>query len=397
MAALLSSQIGDTDTVVRYINEARELGLEVLPPDMNESGFKFTVVGDQRIRFGLGAIKSGGESAIESILVGRQTGGPYRALVELCERIDLRLCNKRVIEALIDSGACDSLGGHRAQLVAALDNAFSEAQARQAERDSGQHPLFAGETPGPGPRAPLPDVPPRSEHERLTREKSVLGFFISGHPLARYRVEVELFGTRTTATLGQWSDQRVRIGAVVTVLKRQISKKTGAEYARLTLEDFHGTAEALVFPEAWAKLNEVIRPDGALLLSGGYSGRDRDEEQAPFIVETAQALDELKTAGAVGVALRWAPLTPPPPGATRAVAALCAAHPGPAPVLVEWEPHPPSPAPQSGAGERWSEGGNGGSAVRLRSRSLRVDAADDLVVALRALLGPDHVHLVRTT
>jgi len=183
----------------------------------------------------------------------------------------------------------------------------------------------------------------------------------------------------------------------VTVVKRQISKKTGAEYARLTLEDFHGTAEALVFPEAWAKLNEVIRADRALLLAGSYSGRDRDEEQAPFIVETAQALDELKASGAIGIALRWSPGAPPPPDATRAVAALCAAHPGPAPVLVEWEPHPPSPSPQSGEGERWSEGGNGGSAVRLRSRSLRVDAADDLVVALRALLGPDHVHLVRTT
>src|SRR5439155_23586408 len=101
-------------------------------------------------------------------------------------------------------------------------------------------------------------------------------------PLAHYRVEVELFGTRTTATLGQWSDQRVRIGAVVTVVKRQISKKTGAEYARLTLEDFHGTAEALVFPEARAKLNEVIRTDRALLFAGGYSARGRDEVHEAF-------------------------------------------------------------------------------------------------------------------
>jgi len=177
----------------------------------------------------------------------------------------------------------------------------------------------------------------------------------------------------------------------VTLVKRQISKKTGAEYARLTLEDFHGTAEALVFPEAWAKLNEVIRADRALLLAGSYSARDRGEEQAPFIVETAQALDELKASGAIGVALRWSPGAPPPVDATRAVVALCAAHPGPAPVLVEWEPHPPAPAPRSGEGER------GGEVTRLRSRSLRVDPADDLVVALRALLGPDHVHLVRTT
>src|SRR5207244_8734141 len=236
MAALLSSEIGNTDNVVRYINEARELGLDVLPPDVNESGFKFTVVGDRRIRFGLGAIKNVGEGAIESILAGRQAAGPYRSLVELCERIDLRLCNKRVIEALVDAGACDALGGHRAQLVAALEHTFAEAQARQAERDSGQHGLFGGDTPSPEPRTPLPELPPRSEHERLAREKAVLGFFISGHPLARYRAEVELFGTRTTATLSQWSDQKVRIGAVVTVVKRQISKKSGAEYARLTLE-----------------------------------------------------------------------------------------------------------------------------------------------------------------
>src|SRR5206468_8982095 len=116
MAALLSSEIGNTDKVVQYINEARELGLEVLPPDVNESGFKFTVIGDRRIRFGLGAIKNVGEGAIDSIIAGRQAGGPYRSLVDLCDRIDLRLCNKRVIEALIDAGACDSLGGdHRAQ------------------------------------------------------------------------------------------------------------------------------------------------------------------------------------------------------------------------------------------------------------------------------------------
>src|SRR5258707_1730070 len=203
MAALLSSEIGNTDRVVQYINEARELDLQVLAPDVNESGYKFTVVGDQRIRFGLGAVRNVGEGAIASIIAGRQAGR-YRSLVELCDRIDLRLCNKRVIESLIDAGACDSLGGERSQLVAALDHAFSEAQVRQQERFTGQHALFGDETPVPRPPSPLPDVPPWTEQERLTREKSVLGFFISGPPLAKYRAEGELFGGPTAAPPATW-------------------------------------------------------------------------------------------------------------------------------------------------------------------------------------------------
>ena len=261
--------------------------------------------------------------------------------------------------------------------MAALDTEFSEAQARQEDRDSGQVALFGDETPIPHPASRLPDVEAWTEHDRLTREKGVLGFFISGHPLAKYRAEVELFGTRTTATLGQWSDQRVAIAALVTAVKRQISKRSGAEYARLTLEDFHGTAEALVFPEAWAKLNDVIHADGALLFTGGHSARDREEEQAPFIVDAARPLDELKGSGAIGIALRWPSADPPPPDVARAVAALCASHPGPAPVLLEY-------------------GGNGTQA-RLRSRSLRVAVADDLLAALRDLLGAERVQLVKAT
>jgi DNA polymerase III subunit alpha len=383
LAALLSSEIGDTDNVVAYINEARELGLEVLPPDVNESRFKFTVVGERRIRFGLGAVKNVGEGAIASILAGRAEQ-PYRTLVELCERIDLRLCNKRVLEALIDAGACDSLGGHRAQLVAALEHAFAEAQVRQQERQSGQHALFGEDSPAPRSPAPLPDVAPWTEQERLTREKAVLGFFISGHPLAKYRTEVELFGTRTTATLGTWNDQKVAVAVVVTAVKRQVSKKTGAEYARLVLEDFHGTAEALVFPDAWSRLNTVIRADDALLLTGGYSARDRGEDKAPFIVEAARPLDDLRSSGQIGLALRWRASQPPAPDATRAAAALCAAHPGPVPVLVEWE------GPNG-------DGNGSPLAARLVSRSLRVEPDEELLGALRDLFGADGVHLVKAS
>ena len=375
MAALLSSEIGNTDKVVQYINEARELDLEVLPPDVNESGFKFTVVGERRIRFGLGAVRNVGWGAIESIIAARQDA-PFTTMAELVERIDLRLCNKRVLESLVVAGACDGLAGHRKQLCEALDGVLAEAQLLQAEREAGQASLF-GESTTPRPRRlGLPDIPAWTEAERLVREKEVLGFFISGHPLERFREEVELFGTRTTATLGEWSEHQVTVAAVVTGVKRQISKKTGKEYARLVLEDFHGTAEAIVFPDAWARLNGTIVADAALLLTGGYSERDRGEDHAPFIVEAARALEELKASGAVALSFRWRSPAAPEPGVLRAAAALCSAHPGPTPLYIEWSD------------------GNGES-VRLRSRRVRVAAEDDLVRALRDLLGADSVHYIK--
>jgi DNA polymerase-3 subunit alpha len=375
MAALLSSEIGNTDKVVQYINEARELGIEILPPDVNESGFKFTVVGDRRIRFGLGAVRNVGEGAIASIIEGRGPG-PFTALPDFVGGIDLRLCNKRVLESLVAAGACDGLGGHRKQLIEALESALGEAQLLQQEREAGQASLF-GEATAPRPRRHgLPDIPAWSEAERLAKEKEVIGFFISGHPLERFRDEVELFGTRTTATLGEWSEHPVNVAAVVTGLRRQISKKTGKEYARLVLEDFHGTAEAIVFPDAWAKLNQTIFPDAALLLTGGYSDRDRGEDHAPFIVESARPLEELKTSGALALSLRWRAPAAPSPEALQAAAALCSAHPGPTPLYIEW-----------------SDGN--GEAIRLRSRRIRVAAEEDLVRALRDLLGADSVHYVK--
>jgi len=375
MAALLSSEIGDTDKVVQYINEARELGLEVLPPDVSESGYKFTVVGDQRIRFGLGAVRNVGRGAIESIIAARQEKPP-ESLADFVDGLDLRLCNKRVIESLIAAGACDSLGGHRAQLLAALDSVLGEAQLRHQDREAGQASLFGEAGPARPRQAGLPPVPPWPEGERLTREKEVLGFFISGHPLEKYRTEVELFGTRTTATLSQWSEHQVAIAAVITAVKRQISKKTGKEYARVTLEDFHGTSESLVFPDAWARLSQTIVTDAALLLLGGYSARDRGEDVAPFVIESAQALDDLRKSGSLAITLRWRARNGVTADAIRSAAALCAAHPGPAPVYIEWAD------PEGGV-------------VRLRSRRHRIEPQEEVISALRSLLGSDGVMFVK--
>lgn len=378
IAALLSSEIGNADKVVTYINEARELGMEVLPPSVNESGWKFTVIGDKQIRFGLGAVKNVGRGAIEAIIEGRRDGGLYESLHDFCDRLDLRLCNKRVIESLISAGALDQLGGHRAQLMASLDATLQESQLRQADRQAGQGSLFEDLTMAARPREKgvLNSVPQWPEGERLAREKEVIGFFISGHPLERYRDEVTLFSTRTTATLGAWSEHRVSTGAVVTAVTRRISRKTGAEYARLTLEDFHGTAEAIVFPDRWSKLSGTIVTDAALLLTGGYSSRDRGEDRAPFIVERVTPLEELKATGSIGVELHWQAGSGPSENTARAVAALCASHPGPAPLFVVW-----------------SDGN--GSPARMRARQLRVELNEEFLTALRELVGSDCIRLVK--
>ncbi|MEK6767529.1 MAG: DNA polymerase III subunit alpha [Gemmatimonadota bacterium] len=381
MAAILSSAIGDTKAVVKYIAACREMAIEVLPPDVNESGWHFTVVGDRRIRFGLGAIRNVGRGAADSILAAREHG-PFTTLDDFVSRIDLRLGNKRVLEALVASGAGDGLGGHRAQLFEALDAVVAEASLRQAETAAGQGTLFGGEARDSGPLAhpprPLPLVREWTEAERLAREKELVGFFVSGHPLNRFTAEVALFGSHTTADLGQWREGPVQVAAVVTGVRRQTAKKTGAEWAKLTIEDFHGAAECLAFPEAWKKLSGVIVPDGAYLITGGYSPRDRGEEDAPFIVESVEPLVGLRNSGRVALALRWGAKSRLAPDAGRAIAAVCAAHPGSAPVLVEF-----------------SDDNGGEASARFRARGLRVALDDDLIRALRELLGAEGVALVK--
>jgi len=387
MAALLSSNIGKTEDIIKYIAEARELGLEVLPADVNESGWRFTVVGDTRIRFGLGAIRNVGRGAIDSLLAARAEG-PFASLHDLCARVDLRLCNKRVFEALIPAGACDGLGGHRAQLMAGLDAAISEATLQQEEAEKGQGSLFgdlmggfddsaASEGPARSAAPTLPNVPPWSESDRLQREKELLGFYISGHPLEPYRTECELFATHTVAQLGQWTPEPVTIGVVVTAIRKQLSKRTGNEFARLTVEDFSGSSEVLVFPEAWGVLAERIRPDVPLLLTGGYSRKDQGVDNATFIVETVTRFAEVRASGEVAVALDLVPGLELSPAVMDDVRAVVETHIGSAPLVLRWRD-------------------DAGKLVRFRSKSLTVNASPAILSDLRALLGADRVRLVRT-
>ncbi|HEX8904459.1 MAG TPA: hypothetical protein VF771_06440, partial [Longimicrobiaceae bacterium] len=396
MAALMSSVVDKTDDVVAYIAHCREMhrylpripreGIEVLAPHVNESNWKFTVVGEGvgQIRFGLGAIRGVGEGAVRSILAARLAEGNFKSLFDFLTRIDLRLCNKRVIEALVCSGALDGFddGGGRNQLLAGLDAAFNNAQAVQKERDSAQDSLFGdfGGSGGGGlvQAPPLPKVEKWAESERLTREKEILGFFISGHPLNRYREDVALFEGRTnTVSLKQQRDQKVELACVVTEAARQISKKDGSEWGRITVEDFHGTATILAFGDSWAKYKEVLKQDAAVVVRGAVSSRERDEEDPPMFLDSAIPLERVRESGEVGVVIEIASAGPEA-RAIESAKSLMAAHAGEGPVFVLWK-----------------NGGGEGEAPRLRSKSLKIAPRDELLIALREMLGDDRVRLHR--
>jgi DNA polymerase-3 subunit alpha len=377
MAALLSSQIGDTDNVVKYINETRDLGIEVLPPDVNESGYKFTVIGEKRIRFGLGAIRNVGRSAIDSIIAARQQG-PFKSLVDLADRVDLRVCNKRVFEALIQAGALDALGGHRAQQAALLDQALREASLQQEEAASGQVSMFGSSTDDSRSHAPLtlPNIAPWTESERLAREKEALGFYISGHPLEPYRTECELFATHNAGDLKAWNPEPMTLAVVVTAIKRQMSKRSGSEFARLIVEDFSGSAEVIVFPEKWSALSDQIKTDIPILLKGSYPRRDQFADNPSFIVESVQRLAELRASGQVMISIQLTKNPALDPLLMKDVRAIAESFPGSAPLEITY-----------------SDGN--GLRARLRSRSLTLAVNNTALNDLRSLLGSDAVRLQR--
>ncbi|MEM7248465.1 MAG: DNA polymerase III subunit alpha [Acidobacteriota bacterium] len=268
MAALLTSDRDNTEKVVRYINECRELEIEVKPPDVNESEENFTVVAPQEIRFGLSAIKGVGIAAVLSIIEARKRVGRFTDLYQFASEIDLRLNNRKVLEALIKAGALDSLGGKRAALIAGLESACDEAAAAQADRSVGQGSLFSDDDFGDdsSPRM-LPEVPEWREDDRLRREKEVLGFYVSGHPLEKHRELLASITSAPLSDLGNHGGQVVSVVGIVTA-SRQTRTKKGDAMAFLTLEDFSGQVEVVVFPKTWDAGAAFVEPDAPLCVKG---------------------------------------------------------------------------------------------------------------------------------
>jgi DNA polymerase-3 subunit alpha len=273
MAALLTSVTGSTDDVVKYINECREMGIAVDAPDINVSDANFTPHGEA-IRFGLAAVKNVGGNAIESIVTARKKLGRFKSIFDFCENVDLRLLNKRVVESLTKSGAMDSLG-RRAQLMDVLDRAMERAQKAQRDVESGQHGLFGvfqqEETEAHNDK--LPDIPDWDEHTRLAAEKEILGFFITGHPLEKYKdklADLQVLNTAELAALknSTGKDETITTAGIISNL-RVLKSKRGDFYAQAMLEDMSGSIDMIIFPEAFKRLQDKVKLEVPVLVKAG--------------------------------------------------------------------------------------------------------------------------------
>jgi DNA polymerase-3 subunit alpha len=309
------------------------MGIEVLPPDVNESSSDFTVV-EGKVRFGLVAVKNVGETAIQSILTARRNEGKFDSLHGFCERVDLRLVNKRVVESLIKCGAFDSMGARRSQLAAMVDKAMEAAASAQRDRAHGQGSLLdvlsaSGTSRREAP--PLPNLPEWDGPQLLTAEKETLGFYITGHPLDAYRTTLDRYATATTESLPSLPDKSTaRLGAIVTAVK-EISTKSGDRMAFVTLEDLNGTVESVVFPDVYRSSMLHLAKDSAVLVKGQVDiGEDGS---AKLLVSEVRPLVQAGN-GAVPLAEVTLSAAYATPEGLRQLETILKAHPGSAPLRL---------------------------------------------------------------
>jgi DNA polymerase-3 subunit alpha len=290
MAALLTSETGNTEKAVKYIHEARGMGITVLPPDVNSSELNFTPVGEA-IRFGLQAIKNVGENTVLGILESRARLGSFHSIFQFCETVDFKLLNRRVLESLIKSGAMDSFGARRSQLHEMIDRAMERGQKMQREHAAGQSGLFAGGgSSAPAPEPALPEIDEWPEQTLLDAELSTLGFYISGHPLAKHAARLkELGAIDLSAVEGRRNGEELTVSGMVMSLRPMRSRK-GDRWAIVSLQDMSGGLEALVFPEALGRLEGVLKSGAPLLLRGRVNA---EEAGTRIALQDAKPLDQM--------------------------------------------------------------------------------------------------------
>ena len=295
MAALLTSEMGDTDKVIKYISECRDMGIKILPPDINESRMDFTVI-DDKIRFGLAAVKNVGEAAIDVILKTREEEGQFTSIIDFCTRVDLRKVNRRVIESLIKCGAFDSMGVKRAQMMASLDKIMDISQALQRDRDNGQISIFhAMGSNGAGAVAAieLPQIEEWHEGQLLSYEKEAIGFYITGHPLEKYMKELKYLTNTDTNDIKEKQDEaEVSIAGIVTVV-REINTKKGDRMAFATLEDLNGSLEMILFSDVYKNSISYLGGDVPVVVKGKV---DKGEDSVKIIASALYPLEQAKAA-----------------------------------------------------------------------------------------------------
>jgi DNA polymerase-3 subunit alpha len=295
MAALLTCDMDNTDKVVKYMNECKTHDIEVLPPDINESFKDFTVIND-RIRFGLAAVKNVGGAALVSIIEEREKNGNYTSLSDFCGRIDPSRVNRKVLESLIKAGAFDSTGCLRSQMLAALDEVLDQAKAVQRDRLSGQMNLFSIGTTGQEKKdftVEMPDIQEWPELKKLAFEKETLGFFLTGHPLEGVAGELNLVSNTAIEGLGKWSEGKpVRIGGLFQSF-RELKSKKGDRMAFAVLEDMTSSVEVIIFPNTFNTCSHLLETDEPIVVLGEVQHGERGAKViAESIEPLAKALEK---------------------------------------------------------------------------------------------------------
>lgn len=298
MAALLTSNSGDQDKVQKYIGNCISMNIQVEPPDINRSGVDFTPL-EKSILFGLSAVRSVGQGAIESLLNVRDEGGKFTSLADLCDRIDPRAVNRRALEALIQCGAFDCISTNRNQLIQDLDLVLDWAQSRARDRLSGQGSLFdlLGDTKtqqksSAGFEAPkAPPVEDFPQQEKLRLEKELLGFYISDHPLKSVQQSARILAPVNLSDLEDQPDDRTLSAIVMLTSVKPVVTKKGDRMAIVQIEDLSGHTEAVVFPKSFERIGHYIVADARLMVWGKV---DRRDEQVQFIIDDAEPIEQVQ-------------------------------------------------------------------------------------------------------
>ncbi len=369
MAASLTVARNNTDALTVLLDECRRMEIPVLPPDVNESAVTFTPTEDG-IRFGLAAIKNVGEGAAQSIVESRIEHGPSTTLFEFCDRLDLRAVNRRVVESLIASGALDTPEGHRAQQLAGLELALKNAQKTQEDRERGQISLFdLGNGVNEIEQLNLPEAEEWTEMEALTRERELLGFYVSSHPLHSYARDLKAFARPLAELPEQGDGMHMRVGGLITRIST-LTDRRGQPFAFATLEDLSGKGDVAFFAEAYAAHKELIQPNQAVMVEGQVSERNsRLSINAAQVTPLAQARERLTKA--VNLALPYEEVKP---NLLIELKQLLERYLGDCELLLHLK--------------------NGGEKdAVVRSRTIKVSPCDELLHQVDALIGPKRIWL----